>query len=49
MEVTLDLALIASQSQEGPMTFIAVRCPQGHRAQMVTRGHTARGTPRSLR
>lgn len=42
MDVTLDLVLIASQSQEGPMTLIAIRCPHGHSEPMVQRGQTAR-------
>ena len=48
MDVTLDHVLIVSQSQEWPMTFIAVRCSHGHSEQMVKRGKTARGTQRSL-
>jgi hypothetical protein len=48
MDVTLDLVLITSQSQEGPMTLIAIRCPHGHSEPMVQRGQTARGTQRSL-
>jgi hypothetical protein len=47
MDVTLALVLIASQSQEWSMTFIAVRCPRCHSEQMVKRGTTARGTQRS--
>jgi transposase-like protein len=46
MHITLALVLIASQSQEWPMTFIAVRCPHCHSEQMVKRGTTARGTQR---
>jgi transposase-like protein len=48
MDVTLDLVLIVSQSQEWPMTWIAVRCPHCHSEQMVKRGKTARGTQRFL-
>jgi insertion element IS1 protein InsB len=48
MNVTLDLVLIDSQSQEWPMTFIAVLCPHCHSEQIVKRGKTARGTQRYL-
>ena len=41
--VTLGLVLVASIRQAGPMTFIAVRCPHCPRAQIGTRGKTARG------
>ena len=41
MNVTLNLVLIAAQSQEWPMTFIAVRCPHCHSEQIVKRGKTA--------
>jgi hypothetical protein len=42
------LVSTASQSQEGPMPCITVRGPHWGRAQIVTRGTTARGTQRSL-
>jgi len=48
MDVTLDHVLIVSQSQEWPMTFIAVRCSHCHSEQIVKRGKTARGTQRYL-
>src|SRR5438128_10750212 len=37
-----------SQSQEWPMTFIAVRCPHCQSEQIVKRGKTRRGTQRYL-
>ncbi len=48
IDVTLVLVLTASQSKEQPMTGIAVRCPHCQSDQIVKRGKTARGTPRSL-
>jgi len=38
MDVTLGLVLIASKSQEWPLTFIAVRCLPCESAQSVKRG-----------
>jgi insertion element IS1 protein InsB len=37
-----------ADSKEWLMTFIAVRCPHGDSAQIVTRGKTHRGTQRYL-
>src|SRR5262249_52741428 len=48
MHVTLCLIFVASHRKEWPMTFIAVRCPHCQRDHIVTRGKTARGTPRDL-
>ena len=48
MDVTLDLELLASQSQEWPMTYIAVRCLHCQSEQIVKRGKTAQGTQRYL-
>ena len=48
MDVTLDLELLASQSQEWPMTSIAVRCPHCQSEQIIKRGKTAQGAQRSL-
>jgi hypothetical protein len=48
MDVTLDLELLASQSQEWPMTYIAVRCLHCQSEQIVKRGKTAQGPQRYL-
>ena len=48
MDVTLDLELLASRSQELPMTYIAVRCLHCQSEQIVKRGKTAQGTQRYL-
>ena len=46
MDVTLGVVLTAPSRTEWPMTCISVRCPHGHRAPVVTRGKTHRGTQR---
>jgi IS1 family transposase/transposase-like protein len=48
MDGTLSLLWTMSESTEWLMTCIAVRCPHGDSAQLVTRGKTPRGTQRSL-
>jgi len=48
MTVTLGLIFVASLRKAWPRTFLAVRCLHCPRAQIVHRGTTARGTPRSL-
>ena len=48
MTVTLGLIFVASLKKAWPRTFLAVRCLHCPRAQIVHRGTTARGTPRSL-
>jgi len=48
IDVTLGLALTTSSNKEWLMTFISVRCPYCHSAQVVKRGKTRRGTQRYL-